>query len=343
MISLKKSLLFAVLLTVGCGSQTQTRVVPSSNPDAGTSMEKTGNGGFADEGAYQVLDAASTRAAKAISSFSNEKILKAYFKLKFGTVPPNFNQKSFADILAHVHLSPNERKFRDGRELMFDYSNDGNPPYIVALKPFLAAYSDWRSGTMPQGLVDSATKRLMHEAAHIFGLNEAQGIAFADGIASLLYYDVVRCEGTPYDVSLNLNASSNPQDTFSFMDGDVKTPEKLALFITGDPLKPAATKEGRDKDAAATSNWGVGLATKHTELTEPFDGYRLAGKAMQYGPARLVEDVEFSMTFNEDFLDGEGTLSSEAYKVKESHLFKCSHSGLKGALGKPAGDWGWGN
>jgi predicted Zn-dependent protease len=326
-----KFLLIAVTsLWVGTllgGCQPSRSDGPTASPQV-TAEEKTGNGGFTDDGAYKVIKLASSGTAHMVSNFSNQQILMTYFKTKFGRAPDHFDKDNLSKIIGSVHLDYVDRKYREGRELMFDYGQDEKGPYIVALKPFFLMYSDWKSGEVPEAYVESASQKLIHEAGHLYGLDDDQSDQFSQDLNAMLLDDEIKCSGAPSDVKVSfwkyyqVKGSYISQAAGSKAPGPIRitldSSALLAKAIASDPTDPWATK------------WTM-EATVNGAFEKTFDGSELFVNIQQKLQTREIVNIKVKISMSENFLDGTGTVTSPSFKT-DGQLKSCYHVGLKEAL-----------
>lgn len=126
-----------------------------------------GNGGFAYKQSIKILEMA--------TKDLEHKIIES--DLKELNDNPEI-RRILQGSLAYDHLQklPKKNAYRRGRKLAMDYVV--NPPVVKVLKPYYEAFMGKTDAELEQSSWE-VQKRLLHEASHIWGLNEEDSEAFA--------------------------------------------------------------------------------------------------------------------------------------------------------------------
>ncbi len=129
--------------------------------------DDVGNGGFAYKQSFILLKLA-TRELEG--------------KIKDSTLPDIVEHPErraiLQDTLGYEDLDKKFRtdKYRGGRKLAMDYTV--NPPNVIVLKPYFEAFMGRTDSEFKEASLE-VQKRLLHEAAHIWGYKEVESEAFA--------------------------------------------------------------------------------------------------------------------------------------------------------------------
>lgn len=117
------SILAMALCGTGCGNQANS---PNGN--------SSGGGGYVTPNARQFLTEVSRGTAT---------LLRQGHPNVFKGLPDGWDAQRLAAIIEKIQFRPNENVQRDGDDLMFNYGQDANGPYITALRPFFQIYADF--------------------------------------------------------------------------------------------------------------------------------------------------------------------------------------------------------
>lgn len=127
----------------------------------------------------------------------------------FTSLPSGWDRRKLFDVIKNVRSSPDTVKFRDGKELMFDYGGANTPtPYIEALKPFFIAYGAQSAVASDKAAIKNLWRRLIHEASHLWGANEQQADNITSQVIAALELDHISCFGDSVEVTIWPGSSS---------------------------------------------------------------------------------------------------------------------------------------
>ncbi|KYG66292.1 hypothetical protein AZI86_04345 [Bdellovibrio bacteriovorus] len=122
----------------------------------------SGGGSFGDESSLALLKRAVAELQQEVK-FINSKSL-----------PAQFDKEKFLSLLKNLSLEPNNTTSRYDRELMFDYENKDGAQKIKVLSLFFKSHAAIPVNTLGKvkvtPYVDEIKLKLVHEAAHVFGI-----------------------------------------------------------------------------------------------------------------------------------------------------------------------------
>ena len=129
--------------------------------------DDAGNGGFAYKQSIKILEMATANL--------EHKILDSNL--------PDFNNHPERKLILnytlnydHLQKLPKKNAYRGGKKLAMDYVV--NPPTVKILKPYYETFMGKTDGELEEAALE-VEKRLLHEAAHIWGYNEKDSEDFA--------------------------------------------------------------------------------------------------------------------------------------------------------------------
>lgn len=136
-----------------------------------SASNESGNGGFAYQSSFALLQASSRDLVRALPTVPSEA-------LQMIQDTTNFRER-LIELVTYDNLVvlPNEERFRGGLPLAMDYDQNR----VLVLKPFFVTYAGTRQSDM-QEAARGIQRELLHEAAHLFGLNEHLSRLFSDQV-----------------------------------------------------------------------------------------------------------------------------------------------------------------
>lgn len=180
-----------------CAPQSKTESTvnaKTSQPPAAGFGGSSGAGGFVSENSELLL----TRVRLELAT----EIRRAEPEI-FADLPSSIPQARLADIIERVRISPSKTKRREEKDLMFDFGRDDEGPYIEVLQPFFYIY-----GPLPvkfatenelRNVVRDLKLKMLHEASHLYGLDEAEAEAFGLNLLHSLETNFVSCKASGSD------------------------------------------------------------------------------------------------------------------------------------------------
>ncbi|MFN8370510.1 MAG: hypothetical protein U0T83_07805 [Bacteriovoracaceae bacterium] len=153
--------------------------------------DDAGNGGFAFKQSKKLLEIATNELLSKITS-SNFPLLVDF--------PDRRGLLLKVLTLTNINQQPEKEEYRNGILLMFNYSK--NPPKIIIYKSYYLAFAGTADSEIDTKVVE-VKKRLLHEASHLWGFNEAESEKFS--IAFLTHEGDVMSTNPRHNVTVNPN------------------------------------------------------------------------------------------------------------------------------------------
>lgn len=149
--------------------------------------DDAGNGGFAYKQSIVILKMAATALENKISDSSMQEFVDH----------PDW-RLILQDTLAYqaIEQLPKKNKYRGGRKLAMDYQV--TPAKVTVLKPYFEAFAGKTTSELEDASLE-VQKRLIHEAAHIWGYNEESADKFATAFMAKVDVDGKR---PTFDISI---------------------------------------------------------------------------------------------------------------------------------------------
>ncbi len=163
-----------------------------------SSLAKNGGssdgGGFVSENSLRLLE---------MSSQELSTIVKRTSRKIFANLKIPYTRRQLSEIFQNIRVAPNDRNWRNGQELMFDFGSDANGPYIVALSPFFHIYGavpiKFMSKTDLKKHILDLRLKMLHESAHLWNLNEDESENFGMTFLTAVENDAIYCKGKKSD------------------------------------------------------------------------------------------------------------------------------------------------
>ncbi len=145
-------------------------------------------GGFVSENSSILLNTVSKGLAEILKR-SSPQILK--------NLSISVTKDQLILIVENIRSRPLDREWRDGKELMFNFGQDEAGPYIEVLEPFFAVYGatpvKFLSADKMKDIVLDLQLKMLHEAAHLWDLNENDSEKFGMDILKAIERDLIYC------------------------------------------------------------------------------------------------------------------------------------------------------
>lgn len=160
-------------------------------PAPGANGGSSGGGGYVSENSAILLETTSGDLAKMIRRSTPEIWLD---------LPKGWTIERMAKTIETVRSSPDKVLKRDGKDLMFNYVDDGKGGYIEALQPFFHIYGSvpvkLQSHKQLRDIRTDLMLKMIHEVSHLWDLTEVEAEQFGHDKIVEMSLDLYSCEST---------------------------------------------------------------------------------------------------------------------------------------------------
>ncbi|MES2769925.1 MAG: hypothetical protein V4596_12340 [Bdellovibrionota bacterium] len=187
-----------IILTVSLSVALCTGCVKARNTNSGnapTSGSITGGGGFA-----------ATNSAKILIDVVHELVgeIEIASDRSFSSLPLKWDKLKLISVISNIELKYDLTKYREGKELLFDYDQKTNK--IFALRSYFLAYASESYESVSYSTKKDLKIKILHEVAHLMYMGESEAKNFAMSIYSSMQNEFIACWDQSDVLNINLNS-----------------------------------------------------------------------------------------------------------------------------------------